>query len=110
MRTAGLLVLIGLVLVGLQAGGAQASAPRGPSHQQVECTADGGSFSAGYGADPYVCVSQEGQVQTCDFGQSTPSCTSEDGGIRNRAAKHGQDQTGTSSPSMVRVMPVAPIL
>ena len=102
------LAVIGLALGSLFAGEAEASMPGGPSRQQMQCTADGGSFSAGYGADTYVCVSLEGGVQTCDFGERTPKCTSEDGVIRNRAAKH--DQIEQSSPSVVRAMPTAPVL
>ena len=96
--------MIGLALAALCAGEAQAAAtPRGPSHQQIQCNAEGGSFSAGYGADTYICVSLEGQVQTCRFGQGAPVCTVEDGVVRNRGPRH--NQAGQSGSPMQFILP-----
>lgn len=71
--------VLGLLLLA-PAGGAHAAPPDGPSGQQAQCAADGGSFAVGYEADTYVCVSSKGySVTTCRYDASDRKCSTEEG-------------------------------
>jgi len=90
MRSVRLGAVLGLALLLAPPAGADAAPPHGPSGQQAQCTADGGSFAVGYEADTYVCVSGEGRsVTTCRFGASNPKCSTEDGPGRKRTGQGG---------------------
>jgi len=90
MRPAPLGALAGLALLLLAPTGAIAAPSHGPTGQQAQCAASGGTFSMGYEADTYVCVTGEGRsVQTCRYGKSDPSCSTEDGPNRKRSSQQG---------------------
>lgn len=90
MRLSHLGAVVGLVLVLFAPAGAIAGQPHGPSGQQAQCAAAGGTFSVGYEADTYVCVGGEGRsVQTCRFGKSDPNCSTEDGPSRKKGGQGG---------------------
>jgi hypothetical protein len=91
MRSARFVAAFGLLLLAVPTG-TIAATPHGPSSQQVQCAAAGGSFAVGYEADTYVCVSGEGRsVQTCRFG-SDPGCSTEEA-PRKKAGRQDQGQS-----------------
>ena len=86
---------LGLALLLFAPAGAFAGQPHGPSGQQTQCAAAGGTFSVGYEADTYVCVGGEGRsVQTCRFGKSDPNCSDEDGPRRKKVGQGGAGKSG----------------
>ena len=90
MRPVPLGAVLGLALLLFAPTASMAGQPHGPSGQQAQCTASGGSFSVGYEADTYVCVGGEGRsVQTCRFGKSDPNCSTEDGPSRKKGGQGG---------------------
>ena len=90
MRPASLGAVLGLGLLLFAPAGAIAASSHGPTGQQAQCAASGGTFSMGYEADTYVCVTGEGRsVETCRYGNSDPSCSTEDGPKRKRAGQQG---------------------
>ena len=90
MRPLSLAALSGLVFLLFASTGAFAASSHGPTGQQAQCAASGGTFSMGYEADTYVCVTGEGRsVQTCRYGKSDPSCSTEDGPNRKKGGQQG---------------------
>jgi hypothetical protein len=82
--------VLGLVLLIFAPAGAIAGQSHGPTGQQAKCAASGGTFSMGYEADTYVCVTGQGRsVETCRFGKSDPNCSTEDGPSRKRSGQQG---------------------
>jgi hypothetical protein len=80
MRSRPLWAVLGLVLLLAPPSGADAASPHGPSGQQAQCAADGGSFAVGYEADTYVCVSGKGRsVTTCRYDATDRKCSTEEG-------------------------------
>jgi len=94
MRPVSFGAVLGLAFLLLAPTGAIAGQPHGPSGQQAQCAASGGTFTVGYEADTYVCVGGEGRsVQTCRFGRADPSCSTEDGPNRKRSGQQGGKST-----------------
>lgn len=94
MRSASLWAVLGLALLFFAPTGAIAGQPHGPSGQQAQCAASGGTFAVGYEADTYVCVGGEGRsVQTCRFSKSDPNCSTEDGPNRKKGGQ-GSGKSG----------------
>jgi hypothetical protein len=97
MRPVHLGAVFGLALLIFTPAGAIAAQPHGPSSQQAQCAASGGTFSVGYEADTYVCVGGEGRsVQTCRFSKSDPNCSTEDGPNHKRTGQQGGGKPGFS--------------
>jgi hypothetical protein len=90
MRPVHVGAVLGLALLIFAPATAFAGQPHGPSGQQAQCAAAGGTFSVGYEADTYVCVGGEGRsVQTCKFGKSGQNCSDEDGPRRKKVGQEG---------------------
>ena len=99
MRRLFLLAGISATLAAGAAGSALAGGLHGPTAQQTECLAEGGSFSAGYDADTYICV-QTGLIQTCRFGGNSVACDTEQGPGQKRIGDQGVP-TGPARPRAV---------
>ena len=99
MRRLLLFAALSAALAGGLTETALAAGLRGPSAQQNQCLAKGGSFSAGYDADTYVCV-ETGAIQTCRFGSNPAACNTEASQFQNRNSGRGVP-AGPSRPSAI---------